>query len=317
MRNAILIAPSFFHYEDYIKQELEKKGYHVFYINHKQGKLIDALCSFLSFEKQSYFYSSVLMNRLNALSKKKIDLLLVIRGDFMTKDHILCLRHLNPQIKCIMYQWDSVANFNFVDLIPYFDKIATFDIRDSKEYGLDYLPLFYTNDIKDVSVTQEDIDFLLVGTFNPLRYQYYLRLKEMAEKYHLKLYAYIFAPLSFYIKNQIIKKQLHIKSIADIRFLSMKRPVLLKYYSRAKVIVDVCVANQTGLSMRMIESYGLNKKVLTSNTNIVSDPILREIDYINVEESEDKIVEFVNCPVKEYLNKNRLSISSWLDSLLD
>lgn len=317
MKKALLITPPFFNYEDYIKQELEIRGYHVFYINHKRGKLVEVLYSFLSFEKQRRLYSNVLMNRLAALSKEEIDLLLVVRGDFLTKDHIQYLKRLNPQLKSVMYQWDSVCNFDYIDLIPYFDKVVTFDIQDSKVLELDYLPLFYTNDIRNTPIVQEDIDFLLIGTFNPLRYQYYLRLRKLARKYHLKLYAYIFTPFSFFIKNLIINKQSHVKTLTGLRFSSMKRSTLLRYYSRAKVIVDVCVANQTGLSMRIIESYGLNKKVLTSNINIGSDPILKEIDYINIDESEDNIVEFVNRPVKEYLNKKKLSISCWLDALLD
>ena len=40
MKDAILISPPFFHYEDHIKFGLESRGYNVFYINHKKNKFL-------------------------------------------------------------------------------------------------------------------------------------------------------------------------------------------------------------------------------------------------------------------------------------
>lgn len=316
MKNAVLISPPFFHYEDYIRKELEQRGYNVFYINHRKCKLLNIIYSFLPFNVQYAIFSKIIMNRIQMLPIGKIDLLIVIKGEFISKEHIQYLKKRNSQIYCIMYQWDSMNNINYFDLIPCFNKVSTFDFHDAKQYKLDYLPLFYTNDIEKAAKVSEDIDLLLIGTFNPLRYKYYLWLKNIARKNNLKLYSYIFISPYFYLKNEVIKKRLHIKSIFDVRFISMNRSKLIQYYSRAKVIVDVCVKNQTGLSMRMIESYGMNKKVLTSNMNICNDPILKEIDFLNIESSESDIVNFINQPVKEYCNKSKMSISSWMDNLL-
>lgn len=315
-KNAILISPPFFHYEDHIKNELERMGYKVFYLNHKKGRIQDALISFLPQERLAKLYEKVLYNRLEKLSKENIDLLFLIKGDFVLSGHIDYLRKIHPQIKCIMYQWDSVDNFNYLSLSRSFDKVFTFDFKDSEIFSLEYLPLFYTNDIVCQENGEEDIDFLLIGTYNPLRYKYFLKLKNIAEKNNLSLYSYILIPPIYYFKKQLLKKELCIKSIKDIHFFSLSRRKLIKYYQRAKVIVDVCMADQTGLSMRMIESYGLNKKVLTSNINVDKDPIVKEIARLSTESTEEEILNFVDFSNEKYENRLQLSIHCWIERIL-
>lgn len=316
MKNAILISPPFFHYEDHIKKELEKKGYKVYYINHKKGRLLDALISFLPLQKQKKIYKKIICKRLKELPRGDIDLLLQIKGDYVVTEHIDFLKKENPNIKCIMYQWDSVANFNYLDLIDSFDNVYTFDFCDSSYYSIDYLPLFYTNDIVPNENIKEDIDLLLIGTFNPLRYRYYLKLKEIAIKNHLNLYSYIVVSPVYYIKKQLLTKELDIKSIKDIRFLPLSRKKLIDFYQRSKVIVDVCRPDQSGLSMRLIESFGMNKKVLTANEDLYKDPIVKDIVYLSIVSDEKDIVSFLQTPVKEYLNKSQLSITRWIDNIL-
>ena len=95
MKDAILISPPFFHYEDFIKEELEKKGYRVFYLNHRKGKVADALLSFTSIEKRRTLYVNTLMKRLMKLPKGNIELLLVIKGEFLDQSHVEYLKKEN------------------------------------------------------------------------------------------------------------------------------------------------------------------------------------------------------------------------------
>lgn len=316
MKNALLISPPFFHYEDHIRIELEKRGYKVYYLNHKKGRILDALISFLSQDKQIFIYENTLCDRLRKLPIGEIDLLFLIKGDYITMQHIDYLRKNNPQIKCVMYQWDSVTNFDYIELAKSFDKVYTFDFKDSECYSIDYLPLFYTNDIVCQEDSKEDIDLLLIGTYNPLRYEYFLKLKEIAKKNHLTLYSYIVVSPIYYLKKQLITRELHIRSLKDIRFFSLSRGKLIDYYRRAKVVVDVCSADQTGLSMRMIESYGMNKKVLTANENIDKDSAVKEIVYLSTGATDKEIVDFVNFGVNKYSHRIQLSIHNWLEQIL-
>lgn len=316
MKNAVLISPPFFHYEDHIKFGLESRGYNVFYINHKKNKFLDAYLYFKSIEQQADEYSKLLMKRIQQIPQGNIELLFVIKGDFLSSIHIQFLKNNNPNIRCIMYQWDSVNNFNYLHLISQFDEVYTFDFHDSRKFNIKYLSLFYTHDISAAQKHEEDIDFLLIGTFNTLRYKYYQRLQKLVEGRNMKLYAYLLTPFSYYVKNQIIENKLHIQSFSDIRFLPMSREKLIEYYSRAKVIVDVCKPTQTGLSMRMIESYGMNKKVLTANQFLEEDPNLKEIMSLNIDADDEQIIRFLNLPVNEYINKRNVSIDSWLTTVL-
>lgn len=316
MKRAILICPKFFGYEENIITALYHEGYMCTYITHRICRCFSFIIQFMPENIQKRIYEKVLMKRLKRLNND-IDLLLVIKGEYLTQDHLSYIQKHNPQIRCVMYQWDSVQTHNYLPLIKFFDRVCTFDIKDSKEYNLQYLPLFYANDIVQNKGIKEDIDFLMVASFKLDRYKYYIRLKQIAQKYNMSLMTHIYVPFGYYIKNQILKNKLHIESVSDIKFKPLPREKLIEYYNRAKIIVDYCGPYQTGFSMRTIESYSCNKKILTTNNMIESDPYIYDIKYLSADSDEYKILDFIECKVPDYQNKNKLSIEQWIKILLN
>lgn len=315
-KKALLYCPIFYGYEKHIVRALKKKGFSVKLITPRISRLKDFILSFYPEEKRKKIYQNYLDRQIQKYGED-LDLFFVIKGNYLTPSHLNYLKSLNPKMKTLMYQWDSMANHDYSDLIDWFDGIATFDKNDSVQRNLSYIPLFYTNDIIKSEV-QEDIDFLMVGVFHPERYKYFLRLKELASKNNLNFKYYIFCPPSYYLKEQVLRKKLHIQSIYDIRLTSLSRENLINLYQRSKVFVDVCRSGQSGMSMRTVEAYGMNKKLLTDNLkNISEDKYMSDMDMISCDSSEREIIDFLQKPTKGYLNSGKLSIDSWCESLLD
>lgn len=315
--NVIFISPPFFNYEKFIMNELEVLGYCPCYISGKKGKIGSFFISFLSLVKQKYIYSRHLFKQLRKIDINKVDLLFVIKGENVSEEHVRYLKSKNPRLKCILYQWDSVNNFDYRNLASVFDKVVTFDFKDAQNFHYNYQPLFYTKDIYPVSNIKEDIDILLIGTYIPLRYQYCKKFNDIAKQLNLRMFSHIFIAFSYYLKCRFFgKNKLDLKEWKDVSMVSIPRKKLIDYYRRSKVILDVSHPEQSGMSMRLIEAYGMNKKVITSNKNIYLDPNVCEIQALDCNAGLEEIQRFLNAPSKNYLNRENLSINNWLKSLL-
>lgn len=314
-RRVILYAPIFYNYWERIKEELEVQGYEVEFITYRTNKISDTFIGFNKEEKSTSIYKHIIHKRLEKL-KGQWDYFLVIKGLYLDNSHLELIKERNPGIKMIMYQWDSVRNYNYRELAKFFDKVATFDFKDSEEYNYTYLPLFYTNDIVPSSNIQ-DIDLLLIGIFNPLRYDFLKRMKYLSKE--LKVYNYMVVPPTLYLKQGLLKKNLGIESIRDIKFTPINRARLLALYERSKVFVDVCSPLQTGMSMRTIEAYGMNKKLISSNSsNIQKDPWVGEIKTLPIDANDSEIIDFCrDNAIVHYKNRDKLSLKNWVRTLMD
>ena len=74
-----------------------------------------------------------------------------------------------PNAKFIMYQWDSTLTHNsYLKIIDFFDTVFTFDMKDSNDYKLEYLPLFYSGHYENFKRKPDPkFDLVFVGEFYP------------------------------------------------------------------------------------------------------------------------------------------------------
>lgn len=314
MKKVLLFAQPFFGYEKHIASQIEKQGYKVHFMNGRKGWLLDFFISFS--DKRELIYQRHIKELLQYVPLEQFDIFLVIKGDGLTAEHIQYIRLRNPQMRLVLYEWDSLNNFDYRCLIPLFDKVMTFDFKDAEELGIGYLSLFYTEDINPVPVVKEDIDILMIGTFLPERYNAMRRIKSIADNNGLKMMSHLFVAPSFFAKQQILGRNKLGAKNKDLKIFSISRPKLIEYYRRSKVILDVSHPNQTGMSMRVLECYGMNKKLITSNPAIGYDENVCEIMRLPQEFSPEQLVEFIQKPVMTYANRNKLSIGNWINKLL-
>lgn len=310
MKQIALFALPFFGYENHILSQFEKQGYKIHYISGRKGCLSDFFIAL--FCDVPKVYQQHIKKELERLPLEQIDIFLVIKGVNLTSEHIGYIKSRNPKMRFVMYQWDSVRNFNYTELIPYFDKVATFDFKDAEQLSLEYVPLFYTEDITPEPKIEENIDILLVGTYLPERFEAMRSIKDIAQKNNLKFYYHIFVAPSYFYKN--IKRFWSIRR--DLSTRQISREKLIELYRRSKTILDVSNIDQTGMSMRVVESYGMNKKLITSNPAIEKDANVCEIMRIAQPASESEVLKLIDLEVERYKNREKLSIESWTKRLL-
>lgn len=312
-KKILFIGPIFHDYHSLITEKLISMGGDVkFYPERTYGLIFKIVNNF--FNKYLNEYQSKHYCRLAAQIKdERFDYLFVIRGYKITDEFLIEFRKLNPQAKLIMYQWDSNNSNPYTHLLGRFDKVCSFDFEDCRVFpSLKYIPLFFSDDIKTIvnNKAQAEYDFFFMGWYFPERYKAILKFKEYAAENGFKLKAFLYLPISSYIKERLKGADLD-RSI--VSFKSMKRRDYLNFLSETKVMVDVSSPNQTGLAMRVIEALASNTKILTNNHKIKEDPEIYSADYIAFLDEKKPAVErsFINSGLEVQTNK-LLTIEEWL-----
>lgn len=313
-KKVLFVGPVFYDYHIIIQKKIQELGADVtFYPEMKAAfffAILNTLSSHLIVLSQKIYYYYLWLS----VKNENYTHFLLIRGYKIPSFFIEKLKKKNKDIECIMYQWDSNKNDPYYHLIDYFDKVYTFDYKDFCEVeSLRFLQLFYTEDIKMLNKTETDLkyDFFCLSAFTLNRYNSLVSFMKFCQekKYNLKSYCYI--PYKTYIKYKYLKRIPLDKK--NLSFKSLPRDKYLEYLDDSAIVVDFNHANQTGLSMRVIETYGARKKIFTTNTSILNNPIyssnwvqILDLDSIKTPQYTDD----VNLDQKE-----DLSFDTWIKTL--
>ncbi|MBL0738862.1 hypothetical protein JI750_18345 [Flavobacterium sp. GN10] len=314
-KKILFIGPVFYDYHSIIQKHLENLGAKVFFFPERDYSIKFTVVNNLFNKKldklQEKHYDSILE------SSKEIsfDFLFVIRGYKMTKFFLETFKKRNARAQTIMYQWDSDNNNKFLHLISSFNKVLSFDRQDALNNNLIYLPLFYTNDIENIKNTLVDnkYDVLYFGYFIRERYDMMLKVIDFANKNDLVLKTFLYVPFSVYIKELLKGNKIDFKLI---NFNPLCRADYLDLLSKSKAIVDTSSLTQSGLSMRVIETIGAGKKLITSNKNIALENFYNSQQvYIYESELVDTILPFLNSDL--FSIDSNLSLKNWICKIFE
>lgn len=306
----ILIAPVYFNYHKLIMKSLEEKGHTVDFLEDKNSGLFYTIST----------KSKVLLKRykekykkevLACLDKGKYDCMIVIGGKTPGSDF---WKYVNEtySFKKVLYQWDSVKNFDYYSMIPSFDVVKTFDSQDALQLNIPYLPLFYKQAVKGEVI--EDLDFLFIGIWHSDRIDILNKIADYANANNLKYYFQVYHPWYSYLYMVHIKKSLSPSAFFTTKPVPLEETI--KYYQRARCIIDINHPWQSGLTMRTIETIGKGKKLVTTNSYITSEPFYNPKMIQVIDRKEVKLeAGFFNF-FEEYKDIERLEISNWVSELL-
>lgn len=172
-KRILFIGPIFYHYHQEIIRELEHKGAIVDFLPERDYTVRSKFYKRLGRKAYQGYQDRYYFRLLEDYKDNHYDYFLLIKGELFPPAFVARIKELNPGIKCILYQWDSMKRMHYENLLPVFDKVATFDPTDSQAYGLNYLPLFYTKVVADLRNIREEeqYDLLVLGMFLPERYE--------------------------------------------------------------------------------------------------------------------------------------------------
>jgi len=310
-KRILFVGPVFHDYHLLIIKELTQLGAYVDFIPERNYSLWNKFLNMLLRPDSKVQRKKHYLNYWHRLINNHYDYLYVVRGNMLPTEFLDSFSQRNPSAIRIMYQWDSERMNPFTHLLNFFDVTYSFDFKDcSDNKRISYLPLFYTQDIKEEIVSDIDYDLFFMGWYLPERYSALIKMKRKLKGSCLRMKNFIYLPFTSFIKEL-----LHGNFSWDydvISFHSMSRKDYIYYLNRTRAVVDVSNKLQTGLAIRIMEAFSLKKKIITNNSYIKNVPNIPEGQVLIFDDETDMsvIIDFLNKKVDNYYHP--LSITDWL-----
>ncbi|WP_395050075.1 hypothetical protein [Flavobacterium sp.] len=187
------------------------------------------------------------------------DVILTIKADFIDQDSILEFKKYSK--KSIAFFNDNINRCPKIRrVIPYFDEVYSFEKEDCLQYDLKFISNWIQNEEKseEISTIKFDYDVFNISSKD----NRFKIISKIANELKIKN---IPSKILVYDKKrgnknpniEFISKYIQIAEVND-------------YIKRSKLLLDIHRNEQNGLTFRVFESMGLNKKLITTNPNIVN-----------------------------------------------
>lgn len=259
-----IIAPDSFGYIEFLHERLQQyDAVNVTFINYSKfkytygSKFEKVKNSFtkLIFKKniKEIYRSRCLLNAISEIGKQ--DVILIIRPDKLEEKTLVELKKYSN--KFYSFYFDSIDNFpKKINIIPIFHKVFSYEKEDVKNYNLEFL----TNFIYDVEPQARHTTKYKVFNISSFD-ERFETLKKIAS--YMKKEAINYKIL---VRKERVYKDELINVIADYLPLNEVKKLILD----SEILLDIQKKNQYGLSFRVFEALGYQKKIITTNTDIVN-----------------------------------------------
>lgn len=324
-KRILLICPSNNDYPKTIKEVLESRGARVhFYDERNNPSSIEKLLyrkapRFLRKKIEEYYRQ--IMEKESAFSP---NIVFIICPEAITKRIISQMKEWFKRAYFVVFLWDSIGNKKLEDIFGEFDKCFSFDRRDCEKYGFSFRPLFFSREYYrgiDPPPDEYKYDFGFIGTLHSDRPKVINKVRKNCEKLGLRYYFY------FYVQSKILLVYWMLKS-GDVRELkrlgmvhtkTMPRDMAEKKMEQTRCSIDVNHPGQNGLTMRTIEMFGLQRKIATTNKNVIDHDFYNCANQIVIDKDRINIdMEMVRSPyiVADEAIYRKYSVDYWVDEVL-
>lgn len=219
---------------------------------------------------------------------EEFDLIIIFDEIYQKESFLQKVKKIAPGKRIIFWYWNPVRNSINPDLIG--DNICekwTYSLNDSFKYSLKYNGTFYFNEFCDELNNYSnnyDYDVFFVGR-DKNRLSELLKLKNKFEKMGLKIYFHVTANRWFLkYKNKYYRDNMPYKEVINC-------------IKKSKAILDVIQNQEDGLSLRVMESIFLKRKLITNSL------FIKKYDFYNPknifvlgEDDLEKIPNFLSTP---------------------
>jgi hypothetical protein len=213
------------------------------------------------------------------------DYILIIRPEVYPFDFLKELKKKGNMM--VGYQWNGLRRYpGTIPYIPLFDRFFVFDSADLTVPSVLPTTNFYPTTILP-SNTIPNTDVFYTGSFYRGRTQTLFDIISKCEQLNLHVHCHLFAKRTKYFKG---------------RKLSTTKAVLsyeqnIQYTYNAKVLLDLKIQEHDGLSFRILEAVGFEKKIITTNFRV------RDFDFYHPDniliwsdQSKEELEAFINKP---------------------
>lgn len=283
--NVLLVMPNYFDYPQIISNGLKDLGYEVDYINDRpsSNSFIKAIIR-VKKEVIGIYVNKYFKRVMSNVRTKKYNYVILILGQSLSfsESMISEIRKSQKNAKFIIYQWDSINNLEkSTSYYKYFDKHYTFDRLDSKENNqLEFLPLFYSPKYENIgkkTINKFKYDFSFVGTAHPKKYKFIKKMSDQLKKVYPDQFIYYFLPSRIvYLYRKLKNPEFKDATYSEFHFKPLSGENMNEVITNSKCILDTAQSGQVGLPIRVIEALGANKKLITTNPDIVNYDFYRK-----------------------------------------
>lgn len=241
---------------------------------------------------------------------KKYDYILIIRPDIFFDSQLSDLKNMTSNF--IAYYHDSINNITRKkDVIKYFDKVYSYEKKDVNEFNLNFITnfIYLKKNIPTVSNFDQDTFTIMSNDYRKNT------LKKLAKYLNHKGISSKFLIHTNKKPNEDDKLITYINERKD-------NAQVLEYLRKSKIIIDIHKFGiQDGLTFRVFESLYLNKKLITTNTDIKNYDFYNPNNIRIIPPNEPITIPdtFFTSPYEKIPNdiyKNYL-FSSWIKEILN
>ena len=320
-KKVLYIAPQFFGYENEIRDELTRRGAMVDFLLDRpfSSPFLKAITrvrrQFVIGAADRYYQSE-----LSKLGHKDYDFIFVISGQTLSTKTLSDWRARFKQARFCLYMWDSFENRPWaIENLTFFDQCFTFDRNDSARYNLHFRPLFFSSGFEEKSSMTSKFHISFVGTTHTDRYAIISAIKrQLSNNYTSLMYMFLQAKWVFWL-YKVINSSFKSAHISEFKFQPLAKADVQEIFFSSKVILDIEHPQQTGLTMRTLETLGAKKKLVTTNADIKKYDFYQSENICIIDRHQPVLPDsFINTPYidvsVEIYQKYRLS--GWMDEIL-
>ena len=262
---------------------------------------------------------------------KVYDILFVLDGQSVSPCVFEILRERNPKIYAVNYLFDTVkCVYHFERNFEKFDKVLTFDIGESKQYGVGHLPIFWVEADSDVKLQYKAFG---LGRIDMRRYKMFKFFNNIASQFSLPSYIklqadrYPFFKLKYLLRKLfgcvILTPEAYYSDLCSQ--ISLSPSEFRKKIMESEVVIDTAPDNQDGLTARFMWALGAKRKIITTNEHVLKYPFyspqqILVVDADDIEKNRHDVISFMESPLQIPADKlveiDKYRIDNWLGELL-
>lgn len=324
-KRVLLIAPVFFGYEKLIKEELECQGACVDFHPDRPGadfltKALIRIDRRLLARRIARYYSGIV----EAAVGLCYDHVLVIRGEAISGEVIARIRETQPSAKLTLYLWDSMHyNPNARTIKCYFDSVLSFDRSDVEEnQDIRFMPLFFANEYgrSALSADRFEYDACFIGTIHTDRYRILEKLLDSLERDGRRVFVYCYYPSKIlHALRSAVDPGFRRFSKKYVKFVGLPLSRVVDYISVSRCVIDINRPGQNGLTMRTIEALGAQRKLITTNEDVRSYDLHRDVGVLIVDREAPVVKDdFMMSDERPFDEEVRAaySVTNWVREVL-
>lgn len=300
-----------------ISSALKKQGHNVRHINFRDYKYKYPsvfhrvynfiLKAFLKKNLKTLHHGKEILKELEKNSQIQ-DVILTIKGDFIDPDSILKFKKFTK--KSIGFFNDNIYRCPKIKrVIPSFDETYSFEKEDCANFNMNFAPNWIYTDNASKDKTAEEYGVFNISTIDK-RLSALIRIANelKSKKINFKFIVYD-------------KKNEHQQKDDGITYISKHMPLseVNEYTDRSKVLLDIHREGQIGLTFRIFESLGLEKKLITTNYDIKNYDFYNPNNILIIDENNPVIPaaffenEYEKIPESIY---KKYTVNGWVENVI-